>query len=95
MAIEENTLYPLLRRLESQHLLESHWREEDRRNKRFYRLSAGGEALLKQLLAEWRDINDSVSRIAGGTVPGGEQEGSDGRPRHLPEDHRPLPAGAR
>ena len=39
--IEENTLYPLLRRLESQGLLVSEWREEERRNKRFYRLSAG------------------------------------------------------
>src|SRR3981081_4825058 len=39
MEIEESTLYPLLRRLESQGLLESEWREEDKRNKRFYRVS--------------------------------------------------------
>ena len=38
MDIEENTLYPLLRRLETQGLLDSEWREEDKRNKRFYRL---------------------------------------------------------
>ena len=36
MAIDEGTLYPLLRRLESQGLLVSEWREEDKRNKRFY-----------------------------------------------------------
>ncbi len=64
MAIDENTLYPLLRRLESQGLLVSQWREEDRRNKRFYRLSADGEQILRRLLAEWRDINDSLDRIA-------------------------------
>ncbi|HEX6556338.1 MAG TPA: substrate-binding domain-containing protein [Ktedonobacteraceae bacterium] len=40
--IDENTLYPLLRRLESQGLLESTWREENKRNKRFYHLSAAG-----------------------------------------------------
>src|SRR5690349_831242 len=40
LAIDESTLYPLLRRLESQGLLISEWREEDKRNKRFYRLSA-------------------------------------------------------
>ncbi len=37
LAIEESTLYPLLRRLETQGLLKSEWREEDKRNKRFYR----------------------------------------------------------
>jgi PadR family transcriptional regulator PadR len=39
LAIEESTLYPLLRRLETQGLLTSEWREEEKRNKRFYRLS--------------------------------------------------------
>ncbi len=68
MAIDENTLYPLLRRLESQGLLASHWREEDKRNKRFYRLSRDGEQILEQLLAEWRDITDSLDRIAGVTT---------------------------
>ncbi len=95
MAIEENTLYPLLRRLESQGLLESHWREEDRRNKRFYRLSADGDALLKELLAEWQDINESLSRITSGCAPAGGQEGSHGHPRHVSEERRPLPAGRR
>ena len=64
MAIDENTLYPLLRRLESQGLLVSQWREEDKRSKRFYRLSADGEQILERLLAEWHDINDSLNRIA-------------------------------
>jgi PadR family transcriptional regulator PadR len=61
--IEENTLYPLLRRLESQGLLVSEWREEDRRNKRFYRLSADGEQMLERLRQEWQDINTSLTRI--------------------------------
>jgi PadR family transcriptional regulator PadR len=73
MAIDENTLYPLLRRLESQGLLVSQWREEDKRNKRFYRLSADGEQTLAQLLAEWRDINDSLNRIADG-APSSNQD---------------------
>lgn len=61
MAIDEGTLYPLLRRLESQGLLASVWREEEKRNKRFYRLSAQGEAILQQLLTEWRSINASLN----------------------------------
>jgi len=65
MEIDEGTLYPLLRRLETQGLLVSEWREEDKRNKRFYRLSASGKTVLKELLNEWQTINTAVSRIAG------------------------------
>ena len=63
LEIDEGTLYPLLRRLESQGLLTSVWREEEKRNKRFYRLSAQGAATLEQLLAEWNGINDSLHKI--------------------------------
>jgi PadR family transcriptional regulator PadR len=63
MEIEESTLYPLLRRLESQGLLESEWREEDKRNKRFYRLSKDGAHILRQLLEEWQSLNSSLKRI--------------------------------
>jgi len=63
LAIEESTLYPLLRRLETQGLLTSEWREEEKRNKRFYRLSKDGEAVLAQLLAEWNGINESLHKI--------------------------------
>ena len=56
MEIEDGTLYPLLRRLESQGLLVSEWREEEKRNKRFYHLSAEGKLILKQLSAEWKNI---------------------------------------
>lgn len=65
MAIDEGTLYPLLRRLESQGLLLSEWREEEKRNKRFYRLSADGKVILKQLLAEWQSINSSLNGMLG------------------------------
>ena len=63
LVIDESTLYPLLRRLESQGLLTSEWREEDKRNKRFYRLSGDGEALLSQLLQEWQNINTAINSI--------------------------------
>ena len=63
LPIEEGALYPLLRRLETQGLLTSEWREEARRNKRFYRLSAEGEELLAQLLGEWNAISESILRL--------------------------------
>ena len=61
--IDENTLYPLLRRLENQGLLTSEWREENKRNKRFYRLSPAGKRMLHQLLDEWQSINQALDRI--------------------------------
>jgi PadR family transcriptional regulator PadR len=63
LEMEESTLYPLLRRLETQGLLVSEWREEDRRKKRFYRLSPDGETMLGRLLKEWRAISASLEKI--------------------------------
>jgi PadR family transcriptional regulator PadR len=67
LEIDEGTLYPLLRRLEAQGLLVSEWRKEDKRDKRFYRLSAAGKGVFKELLAEWQNINAAVTRIVGGS----------------------------
>ena len=66
LEIEESTLYPLLRRLEAQGLLTSQWREEDKRRKRFYTLSAEGQATLAQLLTEWSRINGALQSIVDG-----------------------------
>lgn len=63
LEMEESTLYPLLRRLESQGLLDSEWREEDRRKKRFYRLSSAGQTMLERLAGEWRRISASLDRM--------------------------------
>ena len=63
LEIDEGTLYPLLRRLEAQGFLESEWREEDKRRKRFYRLGGEGREVLKLLMAEWQVINASLDGI--------------------------------
>jgi DNA-binding PadR family transcriptional regulator len=63
LSIDEGALYPMLRRLEAQGLLTSEWREEDRRNKRFYRLTKDGSALLDELAGEWRAINASLGQL--------------------------------
>lgn len=66
MEIEEGTLYPLLRRLETQGLLLSEWREADKRNKRFYRLSPLGAEVLEKLLADWKALDSSLDQIVKG-----------------------------
>jgi DNA-binding PadR family transcriptional regulator len=64
--IDEGALYPMLRRLETQGLLTSEWREEEKRNKRFYRLSAEGRGVLARLIEEWAQLNASISDILKG-----------------------------
>jgi PadR family transcriptional regulator PadR len=63
LEVDEGTLYPLLRRLETQGLLESEWREEEKRTKRFYRLSEEGADVLAQLFDEWRQIDAALNAV--------------------------------
>jgi PadR family transcriptional regulator, regulatory protein PadR len=63
LVVDEGTLYPLLRRLETQGLLVSEWREEAKRNKRFYRLSSMGLQMLTLLVVEWRSIDESLDAL--------------------------------
>ena len=63
--IDEGALYPMLRRLETQGLLTSEWREDAKRQKRFYRLSDDGAAALSQLTEEWRAMNRALEMILG------------------------------
>jgi PadR family transcriptional regulator PadR len=64
LEIDENTLYPLLRRLENQKLLVSQWRVQDKRNKRFYSLSDEGQSVLELLRDEWRNINKAIEKLS-------------------------------
>jgi len=61
--IDQGTLYPLLRRLESQGLLQSNWRVETDRPRRYYRISDEGTALLPRLKAEWTGIVSVMNKL--------------------------------
>lgn len=63
MSVEANTLYPLLRRLESQGVLISEWNTEESRPRRFYRTSPEGGRLAAELLADWKRLHDSIARL--------------------------------
>src|SRR5688572_8234428 len=63
MPIEEGTLYPLLRRLETQGLLKSEWQTESGSPRRYYSLNADGRKLLKKLAASWQGMNDAMDRL--------------------------------
>lgn len=63
MPIEEGTLYPLLRRLEAQGLLNSDWRTDSGSPRRYYALNADGRKLLKKLTESWRGMNAAMDRL--------------------------------
>jgi PadR family transcriptional regulator PadR len=61
--VEANTLYPLLRRLESQGLLTSEWDTTEARPRKFYRTSAEGLAMACELQAEWEALGAALRRL--------------------------------
>jgi PadR family transcriptional regulator PadR len=56
LEIDQGTLYPLLRRLESGGLLTSEWRVEGSRPRRYYQISGDGEEALIVLGQEWNKL---------------------------------------
>lgn len=64
--IEANTLYPLLRRLESQRLLASDWDTGGARPRKYYSISIDGKEMLSRLMAEWERMQTGIEAICGG-----------------------------
>ena len=58
--IEEGTLYPILRRLEQQGILEASWNTEGARPRKYYVLSEAGKGEMAELLAAWRRVRDAT-----------------------------------
>ena len=63
LEVGQDTLYPLLRRLEEQGLLDSQWRVEEPRPRRYYQLNASGTEVYQQLKKEWQSIDQILRRI--------------------------------
>ena len=61
--IDEGTLYPLIRRLADQELLDSEWRQAEGRERRYYQLSELGSDLLSQLTGEWQHLNTALAAL--------------------------------
>jgi len=61
--IDEGTLYPLVRRLAEQGLLDSEWQLAEGRERRYYRLSEHGRELLVQLTDEWLQLNSAMGPL--------------------------------
>jgi len=63
LEVDQGTLYPLLRRLETQGLLQSVWKLEESRPRRYYVISAEGRKALPRLKKEWDGIVGILDRM--------------------------------
>lgn len=63
VAIDPNTLYPLLRRLESQGLLESRWETGGTKPRKYYQRTAYGTGIYEQLKAYWEMLSAGMERL--------------------------------
>ncbi|WP_419571018.1 PadR family transcriptional regulator [Rheinheimera sp.] len=61
--IDEGTLYPLIRRLAEQGLLDSEWQQAEGRERRYYQLNQQGQQLLQQLRQEWLLLGSALSPL--------------------------------
>jgi PadR family transcriptional regulator PadR len=62
-AVDANTLYPLLRRLEGQGVLTSEWNTEESRPRKFYRTSPDGDRLAAELITDWSRLDAAIRRL--------------------------------
>lgn len=74
-AVDPGTLYPLLRRLEKQGLLESHWDTNEARPRKYYLISELGKEVYAGLCMEWQGMAGSLAAIIG--PMGGKGDGVD------------------
>ena len=61
--VEENTLYPLLRRLEKNGWVTSKWNVGQERPRKFYSITGNGRVLRTELVAIWTKQNDILKRL--------------------------------
>ncbi|NLO48668.1 MAG: PadR family transcriptional regulator [Clostridiales bacterium] len=63
--IEANTLYPLMRRLESQGLLDNRWDTSSARPRKYYVLNDNGRGVFEALKQEWTKTCDGINGLIG------------------------------
>src|SRR3954462_13947003 len=68
-AVDANTLYPLLRRLEKQGLLTSDWNTEESRPRKFYQTTDAGTGLAETLSQDWNALHTAFRSLKGESCP--------------------------
>jgi DNA-binding PadR family transcriptional regulator len=66
LRVDANTLYPLLRRLESQGLLTSSWDTDSTKPRKYYERTKDGTAIYKELKKQWNEISTGMEKLLSG-----------------------------
>ena len=66
IAIDANTLYPLLRRLEKQGLLCSEWNTEEAKPRKYYKRTVYGDQIFTELVKQWNSLSAGMNDLLGG-----------------------------
>lgn len=61
--IEANTLYPLMRRLETQGLLQSEWETGAAKPRKYYSITADGREVLLRAKENWSKFSENINRM--------------------------------
>lgn len=64
--VSESALYPVLRRLKKDGLLETYDRQTDGRNRRYYRMTEPGRRRLAEYKPEWEILSSQIDTILEG-----------------------------
>jgi PadR family transcriptional regulator PadR len=62
ISVNPNTMYPLLREMESRGLVDARWEHPDRRTRRYYSITPAGRREYRRLRTEVEPFLDSVIR---------------------------------
>ena len=71
--VSESTLYPVLRRLTKDGMLETYDEPFDGRNRRYYKITGRGEGVLKSAVLDWNNYKQSIDDLLNGIIKGGEE----------------------
>ena len=63
IGVDAGTLYPLLRRLEKQNLLESNWDVESAKPRKYYQISKYGTEIYSRLCEQWFSMADNREKV--------------------------------
>lgn len=66
ISIDANTLYPLMRRLESQGLLQSQWETGEGKPRKYYKITEDGCVVLEKTKEYWRTFSANVDKLLEG-----------------------------
>ena len=84
ITVSESTLYPVLRRLQQEHLCQTYDQPYQGRNRRYYRITEKGEEQLRDYMKQWNDYRNAIQRLLDG--PEAKEEKPEPAPAEEPKE---------